>query len=65
MLRGAVFPHLLGHRRVGLALSWWISGIPFDLLHGAGNFAMALALFKPCRAVLYRLYYGKPEKRAA
>ena len=41
------------------ALSWWISGIPFDLLHGAGNFAMALALFKPCRAVLYRLYYGK------
>lgn len=47
------------------ALSWWISGIPFDLLHGAGNFAMALALFKPCRAVLYRLYYGKPEKRTA
>ena len=43
------------------ALSWWISGIPFDLLHGAGNFAMALALFKPCRAVLYRLYYGKSE----
>lgn len=36
------------------ALSWWLSGIPFDLLHGAGNFAMALALFKPCRAVLAR-----------
>ena len=45
------------------ALSWWITGIPFDLLHGAGNFAMALALFRPCRAVLSRLYCGKAEKR--
>ena len=31
------------------ALSWWVSGIPFDLLHCAGNFAMALVLFRPCR----------------
>lgn len=38
------------------ALSWWVSGIPFDLLHGAGNFAMALVLFRPCRKVLLRLY---------
>ena len=44
------------------ALSWWLSGIPFDLLHGAGNFAMALALFKPCRAVLSRLYWGRSLK---
>lgn len=29
------------------ALSWWISGIPFDVLHCAGNFAMALVLMKP------------------
>lgn len=29
------------------ALSWWVSGIPFDLLHCAGNFAMALVLFRP------------------
>ena len=27
------------------ALSWWVSGIPLDLLHCAGNFAMALVLF--------------------
>ena len=46
----------------GFALSWWLSGIPFDLLHGAGNFAMALALFKPCRAVLFRLYWGRSIK---
>lgn len=38
------------------ALSWWVSGIPFDLLHGAGNFAMALVLFRPCRKILLRLY---------
>jgi len=31
------------------AVSWWISGIPMDLLHGAGNFGMALVLFKPLR----------------
>ena len=34
------------------ALSWWISGIPFDLIHGVGNFAMALVLFAPCRKAL-------------
>lgn len=44
------------------ALSWWMSGIPFDLLHGAGNFALALVLFKPCKAVLSRLYYGRAGK---
>ena len=38
------------------ALSWWVSGIPFDLLHCAGNFVMALALFTPCRRVLSRLW---------
>ena len=37
------------------ALSWWVSGIPFDLLHCAGNFAMALVLFRPCKNVLTRL----------
>jgi len=38
------------------ALSWWISGIPFDLIHGAGNFVIALVLFCPLREVLERLY---------
>ena len=31
------------------ALSWWLSGIPFDLAHCAGNFALALVLFPPLR----------------
>ena len=37
------------------AVSWWISGIPFDLAHCAGNFAMALLLYRPCRRVLEEL----------
>ena len=37
------------------AVSWWISGIPYDLLHCAGNFVMALVLFMPLRRVLERL----------
>lgn len=38
------------------ALSWWISGIPFDLTHAAGNFVIALLLFVPLRKLLTKLY---------
>lgn len=31
------------------AVSWWISGIPWDMVRGMGNFAMAFFLFKPLR----------------
>lgn len=41
---------------VGFAVSWWISGIPFDLFHCAGNFVMALVLFLPLKKLLERLY---------
>jgi len=37
------------------AVSWWVSGLPMDLLHGAGNFAFALALFTPLRRWIVRL----------
>lgn len=37
------------------ALSWWVSGIPWDLLHCAGNFVMALVLFVPLRKLLTQL----------
>jgi len=40
----------------GYAISWWASGIPFDLLHCAGNFVMALLLFVPLRRLLEKLY---------
>lgn len=41
---------------IGYAVSWWISGVPFDLVHAAGNFAMALVLFVPLRKLLTKLY---------
>lgn len=37
------------------AVSWWVSGIPYDLLHCAGNFALTLLLYKPCGRALQAL----------
>lgn len=37
------------------AAAWWINGIPFDLVHCAGNFAVALVLFCPLRRLLAAL----------
>lgn len=34
------------------ALSWWISGLPFDAVHGAGNFVVMLLLYRPVRRAL-------------
>lgn len=41
---------------IGYAVSWWISGVPFDLMHAGGNFVMALVLFVPLRKLLTKLY---------
>lgn len=41
---------------VGYALSKWVTGVYFDLLHCAGNFVMALVLFKPMRKLMEKLY---------
>ena len=41
---------------IGFAISWWVGGIPFDLLHCAGNFVMALVLFLPLKKLLERMY---------
>lgn len=38
------------------AVSWWVSGIPFDVAHCAGNFFLALVLVKPLRRLLVRLF---------
>lgn len=34
------------------AFAWWIAGIPFDLIHGAGNFALMLTLYRPMRRAM-------------
>ena len=41
----------------GYAVSKWISGIPFDIAHGIGNFVIALVLFAPMRKLMERLYW--------
>lgn len=40
----------------GYAMAKWVSGIPFDIAHCAGNFCMALILFKPLRKLAGKLY---------
>ena len=40
---------------VGFAVSKWISGIPFDAAHCAGNFVLVLLLFNPLRKLTQRL----------
>lgn len=52
---GALFalPYLAGGPWA--ALSYWIAGIPFDLLHCAGNFCLTLALEGPLYRALARM----------
>lgn len=38
------------------AISWWASGILFDITHCIGNFVIALVLFMPLRKLLEKLY---------
>lgn len=35
--------------------SYWVSGIPFDLLHCAGNIAVSLVCYRPVRSLLGKL----------
>ncbi len=41
---------------VPYAAAKWVSGIPFDIVHCAGNFVIALLLFAPLRKLMERLY---------
>lgn len=38
------------------AAAKWVSGIPFDIAHCAGNFFIALVMFKPLRKLLESQY---------
>ena len=39
-------------RSPAFALSWWLSGLPYDGMHGAGNFVLMLAAYRPLRRAL-------------
>lgn len=32
--------------------TWWVAGIPWDIVHGVANFAIMLVLYKPLKRVL-------------
>ncbi|MCF0135677.1 MAG: hypothetical protein HUJ69_04580 [Lachnospiraceae bacterium] len=38
-----------------MALAWWISGIPYDLVHCVANLVIALVLFPPLDKALFRI----------
>lgn len=38
-----------------LAITWWVSGLPYDITHGIANFILCLVLFKPIINTLFKL----------
>ncbi|MFW5672629.1 MAG: hypothetical protein ACOCM8_10155, partial [Acetivibrio ethanolgignens] len=40
---------------IGGGLAYWVSGIPFDLIHGAGNFVVALVTLEPILWILRQM----------
>lgn len=46
----------------GAALTYWAAGIPYDILHCAGNFVITLVLYHPVLHVLKKLHASQLEK---
>lgn len=38
------------------AFTWWVAGIPWDIVHCAGNFVLMLILYKPVCAVMKKSF---------
>lgn len=38
-----------------VAFAWWITGIPWDIVHGIANFVIMLVLYKPIKRVMTKL----------
>ena len=43
------------------AFTWWVAGLPYDILHGISNGILALVLFAPLRKVLMKLKNAGPQ----
>ncbi len=37
------------------AFAWWIAGIPWDVVHGVGNFVLMFVLYRPIQTVMKRI----------
>ncbi len=44
----------------GAALAYWAAGIPYDILHCAGNFVLTLILFRPASYIINKYASGTP-----
>ena len=42
-------------------ITWWIAGIPYDIIHGIGNFFICLALFHPVMTILKKVVPGEKQ----
>lgn len=40
---------------LGAGIAWWAAGIPYDIVHGIGNFLAVLLLFRPVYYILDKL----------
>ena len=47
---------------IGGAISWFVSGILFDLMHCVGNFFIVLLLYKPIKAVMLKALALRPAQ---
>lgn len=50
---------------VGMGLSWIASGLMMDIIHGIGNFFVALLLFKPLHNAFQKVYHLFFENQAS
>ena len=48
---------------VHAAVAWWVSGIPYDMVHCVSNFVIALVLFLPLRRIMEQLNCRMLHKR--
>ncbi len=37
------------------AFTWWVAGIPYDLIHGVANFVLMFVLYKPIRTIMNKM----------
>lgn len=40
---------------ISSAITWWIAGIPYDLIHGVSNFIIMIIFFRPMKMVMNKI----------
>lgn len=43
------------HGGLYAGFTWWVAGIPWDIVHGIGNFVLMTVLYHPIRSIMLRL----------